>query len=109
MTNRTVKATVGFAAAFFATFVCAEEVSLPDGYIRLNYIESPLKQCIHTGYIPTYGDKMVLVRDFLPCVENASGKAGLYDLVEERFYGNARSGVADFKARTNRGTIVSFR
>ena len=51
---------------------------------------------------------MVLVRDFLPCVEASTGKAGLYDLVEERFHGNARSGVADFIAGV-RGFLMSVR
>ena len=41
-----------------AALVAGADAGLPDGYIRLNYIESPLKQCIHTGYIPTYGDKI---------------------------------------------------
>lgn len=52
--------------------------------------------------------RMVLVRDFLPCVEASTGKAGLYDLVEERFYGNARSGVADFIAG-GRGFMMAIR
>lgn len=33
----------------------------------------------------------VLVRDFVPCA-NASGVYGLYDMVHEKFYGNAGSG-----------------
>ena len=33
-----------------------------------------------------------LVRDFVPCV-NASGEAGLYDLVGKKFYGNAGTGA----------------
>ena len=32
--------------------------SMPDGYTRLTYIESTYKQCIHTGYTPTWGDKI---------------------------------------------------
>ena len=52
--------------------------------------------------------RMVLVRDFLPCVEASTGKAGLYDLVEERFYGNARSGVADFIVG-GRGFMMAIR
>ena len=38
----------------------------------------------------------VLKRDFAPCVETATGKAGLLDLVEGRFYGNAGSGAFGF-------------
>jgi hypothetical protein len=37
-------------------------------------------------------DNDVLVRDFVPCV-NASGVAGLYDLANGVFYGNAGTGV----------------
>jgi hypothetical protein len=33
-----------------------------------------------------------LVRDFIPC-KNAEGVAGLYDTVDDKFYGNAGSGV----------------
>lgn len=33
----------------------------------------------------------VLTRDYIPCT-NASGAAGLYDLVEQEFYGNAGTG-----------------
>ena len=33
-----------------------------------------------------------LKRDFVPCVEQETGMAGLYDLVEGKFYGNAGSG-----------------
>ena len=36
-----------------------------------------------------------IVRDFIPC-KNSEGKAGLYDLVENKFYGN--SGTGDFAA-----------
>ena len=37
-------------------------------------------------------DNGTLVRDFVPCT-NASGTAGLYDLVNSQFYGNAGSGT----------------
>jgi hypothetical protein len=62
-------------------------------------------------YFKLYRDidgRMVLVRDFVPCVEESTGKAGLYDLVEERFHGNMRSGVADFIAGV-RGFLMSVR
>ena len=36
-------------------------------------------------------DNDVLIRDFIPC-KNASGVAGLYDVVGGKFYGNAGSG-----------------
>lgn len=37
-------------------------------------------------------DGDALIRDFIPC-RNPSGEAGLYDLVEGEFYGNAGTGV----------------
>jgi len=55
-----------------------------------------------------FAGNMALVRDFVPCVEKATGKAGLYDLVGKRFHGNARSGVADFIAGV-RGFLMSVR
>lgn len=36
-------------------------------------------------------DNGVLVRDFIPC-QNPDGKAGMYDLLNAKFYGNAGSG-----------------
>lgn len=53
--------------------------------------------------------RMVIVRDFVPCVEEATGRAGLYDLVCERFHGNARAGGDDFVAKSFRGTVLSIR
>ena len=41
--------------------------------------------------------EMVLQRDMVPCI-NPSGAAGLYDLVNGQFYGNAREGTEDFIA-----------
>lgn len=37
-------------------------------------------------------DNDVLIRDFIPCVD-ASGAVGLYDLINDVFYGNAGTGV----------------
>lgn len=37
-------------------------------------------------------DNGTLIRDYLPCI-NASGAAGLYDLVSGKFYGNSGTGV----------------
>lgn len=37
-------------------------------------------------------DNGTLTRNFIPCI-NASGKVGLYDLVDKKFYGNAGTGV----------------
>ena len=37
-------------------------------------------------------DNNVLVRDFVPCYEKTTGKVGLYDVVNDRFYGNLASG-----------------
>ncbi len=44
------------------------------------------------------GGRMALVRDFVPVLD-PTGAAGLFDLVERRFHGNARAGVPDFKYR----------
>ena len=41
-----------------------------------------------------YGKNKNLLRDFIPVKNNATGKAGLYDKVEDKFYGN--SGTGDF-------------
>ncbi|MBQ0031736.1 MAG: hypothetical protein KBT68_02925, partial [bacterium] len=38
------------------------------------------------------GDNPRPVHDFVPCVEQATGKAGLYDTVGGKFYGNAGNG-----------------
>lgn len=54
------------------------------------------------------GGNMALVRDFVPC-KNENGKAGLYDMIGERFYGNARTGVEDFIAKSFRGMVMSIR
>ena len=35
----------------------------------------------------------VLVRDFVPCIRDSDGVAGMYDLVGEKFYTNAGSGT----------------
>lgn len=48
-----------------------------------------------------YSPDGTLVRDFMPC-KNASGVAGLYDLVNDEFYGNAGSG--EFVAGAEIGT-----
>jgi hypothetical protein len=48
------------------------------------------------------------VRDFVPC-KNENGKAGLYDMIGERFYGNARTGVEDFIAKSFCGMVMSIR
>ena len=40
-----------------------------------------------------------LVRNFVPCINNSTGKAGLYDLVNNIFYGN--SGTGDFNYGSN--------
>ena len=51
---------------------------------------------------------MALVGDFVPC-KNERGKAGLYDMVGGRFYGNARTSGADFIAMSRCGLIMSIR
>lgn len=33
-----------------------------------------------------------LVRDFVPCIERSSGKVGMFDLVEQKFFGNKGQG-----------------
>ena len=49
----------------------------------------------------------VLVRDFVPVVENASGVAGLYDLVNGKFHG-AAGGVGVYGPEGPAETIVTF-
>ena len=44
-----------------------------------------------------------LVRDFVPAINNSTGKAGLYDLVTDTFYGNA--GTGDFIIGNNTKVI----
>ena len=39
-----------------------------------------------------------LERDFVPCIEMSSRKAGLYDTVHDKFYGNAGGGSRNFQA-----------
>ena len=41
-------------------------------------------------------DNGTLVRDFIPCINDSTGKAGLYDLITNTFYGN--DGTGDFTA-----------
>lgn len=38
-------------------------------------------------------DNGTLVRDFIPCIDVASGEVGLWDLVEDKFYGNSGTGI----------------
>lgn len=52
-------------------------------------------------------DRDVLVRDFVPCI-NSSGKAGLYDLVEGKFYGNVGSGSFATGAEVKKDTIYEL-
>lgn len=49
-----------------------------------NYAQAKLFGC-------RFFDADTLLRDFIPC-ENAGGAVGLYDLVNEKFYGNAGTG-----------------
>ena len=42
-------------------------------------------------------DNGVVVRDFIPCYEKSTGRAGLYDLVNGTFYPNAATSGSDFK------------
>ena len=41
-------------------------------------------------------DSGTLVREFIPCIQNSTGKAGLYDIVNGVFYGNAAASGNDF-------------
>lgn len=51
---------------------------------------------IEYGSINLYSLQMYLnntiARDFVPCIRDSDGAAGMYDLVEQKFYGNAGSG-----------------
>ena len=54
----------GFMAVFAACLAApllqtaAADVVLPDGYTRLNYIESTDSQYVKTGYKPVWGDRI---------------------------------------------------
>lgn len=63
--------------------------------------------CINTGgtasvfgYISVYSckiyDNNIIIRDYIPCI-NASGKAGLFDLVESKFYENKGTGEFSYE------------
>ena len=59
----------------------------------INHANSPFE--ISTGYKLYYfklTDNDVLVRDMVPCVRNADGQVGLYDLANRTFYGNSGEG-----------------
>lgn len=51
---------------------------------------------IEYGSINLYSLQMYLnntiARDFVPCIRDSDGTVGMYDLVEQKFYGNAGSG-----------------
>ena len=50
-----------------------------------------------------------LVRDFIPCIDDSTGKAGMYELVEGVFYGNAGQNDFSYGSSTylTSSTIVS--
>ena len=54
--TRKILAVAAVAVPFLRA--AASDVVLPDGYTRLNYIESTFKQCIKTGIVPVWGDKI---------------------------------------------------
>ncbi len=117
------------AQASTATFTCGDGGgSLVTTGTFSNWVEGRWPVFIFTGDCggqPDYGyssimrlysfkiyreaeGRMAPVRDFVPCVETATGRAGLYDLIGGRFHGNARAGVSDFIAYIP-GLMVSFR
>ena len=58
-----------------------------------------------------YAFKMIdngeIVRDFVPCVQESTGKAGLYDTVNGVFYGNANTSDYDFTVPSEEYFITS--
>ena len=52
-------------------------------------------------------DNGSLVRDFVPCVQESTGKAGLYDLVNGEFYGNSATSGNDFTVPNEEYYITS--
>ena len=66
-------------------------------------------QCTATMYSCQIYDNGTLVRDFVPCV-NASGEAGLYDLVNKKFYGNAGTGtfISGGYTSLEKGDILNY-
>lgn len=71
----------------YATFTCPGNMYL----FAANNNGAVYAYCTATVYSMQIYDNGVLVRDFIPC-KNASGVAGLYDVVGGKFYGNAGSG-----------------
>lgn len=71
----------------YATFTCPGNMYL----FAANNNGAVYANCTATVYSMQIYDNGVLVRDFIPC-KNASGVAGLYDVVGGKFYGNAGSG-----------------
>jgi hypothetical protein len=71
----------------YTTFTCPGNMYL----FAANNNGAVYANCTATVYSMQIYDNGVLVRDFIPC-KNASGVAGLYDVVGGKFYGNAGSG-----------------
>ena len=51
---------------------------------------------VQISYFKIYDASGTLVRNFVPVIDNATGKVGLYDTVGGWFYGNAATSGADF-------------
>ena len=70
----------------------AFSVGHPIAICALNRAGSVAEHSTQNVYSCQIYDNDTLVRDYVPCV-NASGEAGLYDLVGKQFYGNAGTGT----------------
>lgn len=60
-------------------------------------------------YIKLYDASNTLIRDYVPC-KNPSGEIGLYDLVNQQFYGNAGTGtfIAGSPLNFKKGDVLNF-
>ena len=67
------------------------QTTVNTGTIKLNNHGNSTYSKIRTYRLKIY-DGSTLIRDFVPCINNTTNKAGLYDLVNDTFYGNSGSG-----------------
>ena len=79
---------------------CTDERELSMSPIMIFTTESQLSDELNTCgrifYARIYDHSGNLVRDYVPCIRNYDGAAGMFDLVENRFYGN--DGTGEFRS-----------
>ena len=71
-----------------------DTVSYVSNKINLMYVpnQAPSKKAKGKFYMSQVIEKRELVRNLLPCID-PSGAVGMYDLVGQKFYGNAGTGT----------------